>query len=170
MAMVMLLLGLPKFSMAAQADRFSVQAALLQKISHLMAWPEKALKNTDRLNICVLGNRATYEQFTQVYRNISFFGKSVDSTLLDRSTPIDSCHILYFDTGFKKEASQFARNNQGKPILMVGTEAGLASAGVHLNFIVKKGRVMFELNRSAMTSSGFKVSPQLLKYASVVER
>ncbi len=158
----------PVNAFSQQAERFTVQAALLQKITLLIAWPNSALSNVKNINLCVLGTKKSQRLFEQIYQNVVFYGKPANVFLFDRRTAAGKCHILYFEQGFEKEAAQFARNNVGKPLLMVGSDEGLAEQGIHLNFIVNKGKIAFELNRQAMAASGFKLNPQLLKYAKVV--
>ena len=53
-------------------------------------------------------------------------------------------------------------------ILVVTEEPGLALKGSDINFIIKDGKLAFELNQASVTKQGLKVSNELSRLAILI--
>mgnify|MGYP003520566319 FL=1 len=53
-------------------------------------------------------------------------------------------------------------------ILIVTEEKGLAAKGSDINFIVKDGKLAFELNQASVNKQGLKVSNELTRLAILI--
>jgi len=71
------------------------------------------------------------------------------------------CQIIFIPA-FKSKTLLAAHNDFKKlPILIVTNKPGLAQQGSGINFILKDGKVQFEINATAIESHGLRVSGNL---------
>lgn len=141
----------------------------MQKISHLIAWPDQSIEKSEKLSICVVGTKRVKKSLQSLYKNVAFYGRKPRVSQFHAGDSIDNCHILLFQQGSGAKVDNYVTSSEGKPVLLVGSDEGLGIKGVHLNFLVENGKVRFEINRRAISESGFKLNPQLLRYARVVD-
>lgn len=79
------------------------------------------------------------------------------------------CQVVFIPA-FKSKTLLAAQNEfRNLPILIVTNKPGLAQQGSGINFILKDGKVQFEINASSIESHGLRVSGNLKALGILVE-
>lgn len=171
-AMIISLL-MASFVIAPKANAQSedqIMAAFLFNFARYVEWPKNAFDdNSSPVEICILGA----DGFADIVsRTVS--GKSVDTrSVAVRSIPTlgpsGGCHILFIGRDSSASDADAVGALRGQSVFTVADREGFASAGGIANFFRAESRVRFEINPTAATKVGLKISSRLLRLAKVVE-
>jgi hypothetical protein len=156
----------------AQAARleYAVKATFLYKLAAFVDWPASAFSEAaSPLNVCVVGANPFGEQLEQVTAGQRIGGRSI---LVRRSNSVDrgaTCHILYLGNTDATVTSRALQGLRGRPVLTV-TDASFedSSRGI-IHFVLREGRVRFEIDPDAAARNGVTLSSKLISLA-VTER
>lgn len=81
-----------------------------------------------------------------------------------------SAHILFLGHWQIRHLESIKQKISGNPILLVTEFEGLLQKGATINFIIREGRIMFELNNTNAEAAGLQIDLRLKELAySVVE-
>ncbi len=86
---------------------------------------------------------------------------------IGRQAP-ESCHVV-FAGGADKDLSKVLAG-LGPGVLTVGESANFLREGGMISFILENRRVRFDINQSAATKAGLRISSKLLSVARSVEK
>ncbi len=92
-------------------------------------------------------------------------GKPVEVRLISDIDEIRGCNLLFISKSEKKMVPEIVAAARESHVLTFSDTDGFAKKGVHINLILKSGKLKYEINQAAVEESGLKVKFQLLKYA-----
>ena len=172
--MLVLALLLGSSAVAAQTDGSEVdrltrfKGVFVYNFIDYVKWPEP-----DGVGPFVIGVLGEHE-VTATLQQIAQKRKAGDRTIVVRSFPPDrdslpACDILFLSASVDERLAELWGLLEGKQILTVSDTAGFAQKGVAVNFVVKAGKLKFEINTRALAHADLDMSSQLLKLAMLVE-
>lgn len=171
-----LLLGVASMGTAggARADEpaveYAVKAAYLYKFAPFVAWPPAAFASrSSPFYICILGADPFSAAINQSLGAQTLDGHPVMVRRFDRVEGTEACHILYLAGASKQLAGEALRHLRGAPVLTVADQAAGREGSV-IQFVVKDGRVRFNIDVAAAASSQMAISSKLLSLALTVYR
>lgn len=155
-----LLLAVP----AAQgvSDEYRVKAAYLYNFVRYVEWPEP-LKGP--LTICVAGQNPFGTVLEDLVRNERVRGIPLRTEVVPG--PVDHCNVVF--TPKTSNVQAYLKAAAGTPTLTVGETRGFIEQGGLINFVLDRGNVRFEINRSGAERSRLRFSSRLLQLARIVE-
>jgi uncharacterized protein DUF4154 len=129
-------------------------------------WPVSY--RTGNFVIGVLGNPVIISELENVTS-----GKKAGSQLIAVEkykdiSEIGKCHILFLPSNKSKDIAAVIQKIGTNPTLLVSEKDGLAKSGSAINFIIKDGKIKFELNKNTVTKQGLKISSYLETLAIIV--
>jgi hypothetical protein len=89
--------------------------------------------------------------------------RTIKVTRINNPGEIRRCHILYVPSHKSTLIDNVLAKVASQPILIVTEEPGLGVKGSDINFIVKDGKLAFELNQAAVNRQNLKVSNELTR-------
>ncbi len=158
-----------------EAKALKVKAAYLYNFAKFVEWPDNVFENDKApFVIGVLGDDP--------------FGRILDDTVKakkiatrgirvrrfhwsgerDRTT-LRSCHVLYISASERLRLDDILAALKEYPVLVVSDLHEFAHDGGMIGFVLKKGRIVFEINNQALERARLKASSKLLKLARIVE-
>lgn len=156
-------------SFAQNSKEYAVKAAFVLNFARYTQWPNESFsKNTEPLELCVLGDKSIEPEFETIKMkkigtrplHIRFIGTSED---------LGQCDLLFvsreIDNGDLQ--STFAAL-KARPVLTVGESIDFIRHGGIINFLKKEGRFRFEVNPGRAQEKNLKISSRLLKLAIIV--
>lgn len=148
----------------AGAPESALKATYLYKFAPFVAWPASAFSSpSSPFHLCVLGDDPFSVILEQAVR-----GQYVDEhpMMVRRIRTVEStgCHILYLGEGAGRPVADALRNLRGAPILTVCDQT-LGVRGAIIQFVVRNGRVRFDIDADAAAASGVTISSKLLSLA-----
>lgn len=170
LAILLFLLGLFGFADSPTADAQdipfveAVKAAQLYKFASFVTWPAGAL-GADRspLRICVVDDAKFAAAVNRATRNRTLNGHpyQVRTTSAD---DLGDCHVVFLPGSEPPSVvSNVLSRLVGHPVLTV-TDGAASDAGI-INFVIRDGRVRFEIDNATAQRGGLAINAQLLALA-----
>jgi hypothetical protein len=94
--------------------------------------------------------------------------RQIRVTRISNTTEIRKCNILYVPASRSDQLEGVLAKVNNQSILVITEEAGLGVRGSDINFIMKDGKLAFELNQAAVNRKNLKVSIELTRLALVI--
>jgi len=152
---------------AEAAKENMVKAAFILNFARFTEWPAEALSDTDTtINLCVIGDQGLVSAFQ------SIDGKKIGKRKLhvrfpEQKKSLEKCHILFIADSTPASA-EIITAVKGRPVLTIGDRTGFAEQDGVINFIIKEGKLRFEINRHNARLQGLTLSSRLLRLAILV--
>lgn len=146
-----------------------IKAAFLFNFGRYVQWPAEASPSTGPLVIGVLGSPPFGRLMEQVSATKTIEGRTIVVRHLASMADYQPCQILFITAGASAADKDSAiQKTQGKPVLLVGEESGLAENGVVMNFFTEDNRIRFEINAEAAKRRQLRISSKLLSLGKLV--
>jgi hypothetical protein len=173
LACVLLLPGL--FPPSAQAGpenkptQYEVQAAYLFNFGRFVAWPAGAQPNAPFL-ICILGQDPFGPVLDRTIAGENLRGRPVQDKRITQPQDATGCSILYISSSESGRLSKILPAIHEAPVLTVSDIPDFVQQGGMIQFVLREGRVRFEVNLAPAQGNGLSMSSELLKVAVQVVR
>lgn len=145
-----------------------VKAGFITKFPSFVEWPEPiAKRQKHKFVIGVLGKTPITKHLHQVLEHSEKPNGIREIKQLKDLKEVGECDILFISGSKKKQIIEILKHTENSPILTVGDTPGFSSKGVLINFFLENGQIRFEINKSAIPSSGLSFNFRLFQVAKV---
>lgn len=152
----------PVFS---QTHKF--QSVFMFSFTRYVQWPDAY--NQGDFEILVLGDSPIMDELKAMSQSKKVSGdRSIKVTKINNVSEIRKCNILYVPSSKSGLIDGVLTKVGAQSILIVTEEPGLGAKGSNINFIVKDGKLAFELNQAAVARQSLKVSNELSRLAIMI--
>lgn len=167
---VLLLAALPRVSPAQEPAslEYGVKAAFLYNFTKFVEWPPSAFEDRGPLRLCVLGQDPFGKSLQTVVEGEQVQGRPIILQRIDSLGDPRRCHILFLSRSETERFPAVLAAVRGAPVLTVGEARGILDQGAGVSFVLKEGKVRFEINQTAVEGHGLKMSSKLLRLATRV--
>lgn len=156
---------------AAQVPEFQLKAEFLERFTRFIEWPAPAggSENTAPFIIAVVGRSPFGPHLQALAAGRRIKGRAV--VVRENVAPEQAaeCDLLFIPATERGRLRDILARTAGRPVLTVGDGEGFARSGVLINFADPGERIEFDINESAVRSSGLAVSARLLRLARRVD-
>lgn len=129
-------------------------------------WPSDA--QSGDFIVGVLGESAIIPSLEKMSSQKKVNGRSIVVKKFSSINDVQACHMLFIPEGNSGVFEEVMRKTNGSYTLLITEKSGLGKAGSAINFVVKSGKLKFELNKAATTQANLKVSGDLAKLAILI--
>lgn len=143
-----------------------IRASMIEKIVRFIEWPPWT---HEQFTLCVIDKTPLLSAIQTYYENSSINDKPVNVFIVNNMTEFNGCQAIYLDEEQTNDLADILKIIRNQPILIVAEEKNAVLLGAHLGFFIEDNRLRLEVNRKALTNSGFKVSYHLLKESRIVD-
>jgi len=143
---------------------YQVKAVYLYKLLKFTNWPEinGSLEKTF-LKIGILGDTPLMAGLSELKaKNPDFNPKIIR---LDSIEKLPSLHVLFVSESENLNRKEILAALKGKRVVTFGEEEDFLKNGGMINFLLKDGKVKFDINLREFSSSGVQLSSRALKAA-----
>jgi len=157
-------------SVFSQHTEYEIKAAMLEKFTRLITWPDSSDVNDKSKNfiIGIYGNNPFDEILDNLYSNQRIKGKRVKIIYISDVDDISGCNMLFISPASKSTLSKILEITRELPILTIADSKNYAKKGVIINFYLREGQVCFEINKIAAEKVEIKIDYKLLKLARII--
>ncbi|HEY3405553.1 MAG TPA: YfiR family protein [Ohtaekwangia sp.] len=148
----------------SQTHKF--QSVFIYSFTRYIQWPDAY--NTGDFEILVIGDSPILDELKVMAQAKKVGDRAIKVTKIASPAEIRKCNIVYLPANKSSQIDAVLAKVNTQSILVVTEEPGLGAKGSNINFIVKDGKLAFELNQAAMTKQGFKVSNELSRLAIMI--
>ena len=154
----------------AQESEYRVKAALVEKITRFVEWPdEQTARDSSSFVLCVIGDSPILPYLQELSRKKNIKNKNVRIIHIEKFDSKLHMDVLFISRSERKKLKSILDSIKNKNILTISDTPGFAKKGVMVNFYDWKGFIRFEINKKAVESSNLKFSSRLLRLARIVE-
>lgn len=156
---------LPAAVLAQPTLEYAVKANYLYKFGPFVEWPQRAFPGSGSpFKVCVLGDDPFGPGLDDAIRGQAVAGHPVVVRRVQTIAANLDCHVLYIGQASAQTPAEVLRMLRDQPVLTVTDERqGVAGGIVH--FVLRDGRVRFEIDPGAAQLSGLVLSSKLLGLA-----
>jgi YfiR/HmsC-like len=159
------------FAQAAPDNKptqYEVEAAYLFDFGKFIAWP--GAHSDAPFVICVLGQDPFGPILDRTVLGEKLNGRQVQDRRITRPQDATGCSILYISSSESGRLSKILSTVQEAPVLTVSDILDFVQQGGMIQFVLRDGRVRFEVNLAPTQKNGLSMSSELLKVAVEVRR
>lgn len=143
----------------------AVKATYLYKFVPFVEWPASAFATaTSPLYVCVLGDAPFSDMLESAIKGQQVAQRPVAVRRLEKVEGPQGCHILYAANSAEQSAADALRLVRGAPVLTVTDRSRGVGGGV-IQFVVKDGRVRFDIDQRQAAAQRVVISSKLLSLA-----
>ncbi len=154
-------------SLAAFGQKEKIQTSYIYNFTSYISWPE-AEKSGDFI-IGVLGNGPIQNELNTLALTKKVITQAIVIKNFSSARDIEKCQILIITESKSSQLSEVITKLSGTPTLVITESPGLASKGSGINFVMKEGKMLFELNKGRIEKNGLKINTKLTALAVLVD-
>lgn len=146
----------------AQSEDYRFHKVYFYNFTRYIEWPE-TYKQGDFV-IGVLGDCPIIPTLEEMAKIKSAGTQRFRVEKLNKISSQDKVQIFFLPRERSQDLAKVLEAYKGKPTLIVTDQDGLIKQGSMINFVQRNGRLMFEINPSAIEAKGLKVSKELIRF------
>jgi hypothetical protein len=150
----------------AFAQNYKMHSVFIYSFTRYVQWPDTY--NQGDFEILVLGDSPIVEELKAMAQAKKVGDRVIKITKIKAPSEIRKCNILFLPAAKSAVIGEVMEKVNTQSILVVSEEAGLGLKGSDINFIVKDGKLAFELNQESVNKQGLKVSIELTRLAILI--
>jgi len=153
-------------SISGMAQSYKMHTVFIFSFTRYIQWPDAY--NGGDFEILVLGDSPIVEELKSMAQVKKVGDRAIKVTKINNVSEIRKCNILFIPTAKSPQIAEVLAKITTQSILIVTEEQGLGAKGSNVNFVIKDGKLAFELNQSATVKQGLKVSNELSRLAILI--
>ena len=150
-------------------SEYQVKAAFLLNFARFVEWPPSRNGTNQPLAIGIFGRNPFGDALDQVVNGKTINGRSLVIRRVSDPAGLQSCNLVFFPASETCRFREAAATLANVSVLTVGESDDFAALGGMINFLVKDGRVLFEVNPAAVSRARLKISSKVLQLAIIVK-
>lgn len=166
MRKTVLLVLLALSSALSYAQNYNLHTVFIYSFTRYVVWPEAY--NQGEFEILVLGDSPIVDALQKMAQAKKVGDRVIKVTKITSHTEIRKCNILFLPAGKSAELNDVLSTVSNQPILVITEEPGLGVKGSDINFVMKEGKLAFELNQSAVSRQNLKIATDLSRMAILI--
>jgi hypothetical protein len=115
-----------------------------------------------------MGDSPIYDALQEMAQAKKVGDRAIKVTKINSPSEIRKCNILFVPAGKSSQLTDVVSKVSSQSILVITEEPGSGAKGSNINFIMKEGKLAFELNQSAVGKQNLKVANELSRLAILI--
>lgn len=151
---------------AADGLEYAVKATYLYKFAPFVEWPDPVGEvPSETFDLCIVGNDPFGETIDRAVRGQAVGERPIVVRRFDRAERDAGCDVMYISSSGPQAPSDALDAVRGMPVLTVTDAAEHYRSRGIVNFVIRGGRVRFEIDMGAAAENGIAISSKLLNLA-----
>lgn len=150
----------------SQAQNYNLHTVFIYSFTRYVIWPEGY--NQGEFEILVLGDSPIIEALQKMAQAKKVGERSIKVTRINGPSEIRKCNILFVPSARSSELEEVVAKVSNQSILIITEETGLGLKGSNINFVMREGKLAFELNQSAVSRQNLKIANELSRLAILI--
>jgi hypothetical protein len=148
------------------AQNYKMHSVFIYSFTRYVQWPDAY--NQGDFEIMVLGDSPIIEELKSMAQSKKVGDRVIKVTRIKSISEIKKCNILFVPASKGGDIAEVMETVNQKSILVVTESEGLGAKGSDINFVVKDGKLAFELNQLSINKQGLRVSNELTRLAILI--
>lgn len=154
------------FALIGNAQNYGLHSVYIYSFTKYIQWPDEMSQGD--FEIYVLGDSPILPLLRKMEELKKVGDRNIKVIQVNSPSEIKKCNILFVPSSKSSQWDEIMNVVNNQSILMITEEPGMGQKGSHINFLMKDGKLVFELNQAATSKKNLKVSNQLLTVAILI--
>ncbi len=150
----------------ANAQNYKQYTLFIFSFARYIQWPDA--HNQGDFEILVMGDSPLFEELKTMAQQKKIGDRAIKVTKISASAEIGKCNILFIPAYRSDKIGEVLQKVDTRSVLVITEKTGLGAQGSCINFITKEGKLVFELNQSALSKQNLKASIELTRMATMI--
>jgi hypothetical protein len=150
----------------AIAQNYQTYTLYMHGFARFVLWPEDDKKGD--FEILVLGESPLIAELQKMADKKKVGDRAIKVVKINSMAEFRKGHMLFIPSAQSSQLVDILAKVADKPTLVITEQLGLGAKGSDVNFIVKDGKLVFELNQAALAKHKLKASTELTRLAIVI--
>jgi hypothetical protein len=161
---LLLLAGISTQACRAELSELQVKSAYVFNFIKFVEWPAGAIKEGDKLRLCVIGNDNLHTSLSAL-NGRKAGGYELQIIHTDDSKVWNSCRVLYIGENEQRRLVPVLKSLGNAPVLTISDIQGFAERGGGIGLLYRNDKMLFEVNLASTRKAGLRLSSQMLNLA-----
>lgn len=148
------------------AQNYKLHTVFVYSFTRYVIWPEGY--NEGDFEILVMGESPMVAALQEMAQAKKVGERHIKVTTIASPSEIRKCNILFIPSAQSGQLPDVVAKVSNQSILIITEEPGLGTKGSVINFIMKDGKLAFELNQAAVSRQNLKISNELARLAILI--
>jgi hypothetical protein len=148
------------------AQNYKLHTVFIYSFTRYVIWPDAY--NQGEFEILVMGDSPIVEALQDMAQAKKVGDRPIKVTRINSPSEIRKCNILFVPASKSAQLNDVVSKVSNQSILIITEEPGLGAKGSVINFIMKEGKLAFELNQSAVARQNLKIANELSRLAILI--
>ena len=148
------------------AQNYKTHVLYIFSFTKYVIWPEASSQGD--FEIAVLGDTPLYEGLLDLAKAKKVGERNIKVTKIQNVSEIKTFNILFVPAAKSAQLTEVLNKVDTQSTLIITEEQGLGAKGSDINFLMKDGKLVFELNQAATSKHNLKVSNNLVSLAILI--
>jgi hypothetical protein len=148
------------------AQNYKLHTVFIFSFTRYVIWPEGY--NQGDFEILVLGDSPIVSALQEMAQAKKVGDRTIKVTKINSPAEIKKCNILFIPSAKSSQIADVVAKVANQSILIITEDAGMGAKGSDINFIMKDGKLAFELNQSAVSRQNLKIANELSRLAILI--
>jgi hypothetical protein len=148
------------------AQNYKLHSVYIYGFTRYVVWPDGY--NQGDFEILVMGDSPVIEALKELAQAKKVGDRAIKVTRISSPSEIRRCNMLFLPASQSSQLTDVMAKVASQSTLIITEEPGLGTKGSHINFIMKEGKLAFELNQAAASKHNLKVSNALTSMAILI--
>jgi hypothetical protein len=148
------------------AQSHKLHSVFIYSFTRYVIWPDDY--NQGDFEIVVLGDSPILDELKALAQAKKVGERTIKITRISSIAEIRKCNILFVPSNHSGQLNDVINKINNQSVLVITEEPGLGAKGSDINFIMKDGKLAFELNQTAASKHNLKISNTLTGMAILI--
>ncbi len=162
--LVVLLVVTSAFKTNSSQARY--HAVFIYNFTKYIEWP--ASNGASDFTITVVKDQALYDALSNMAASKQVNGRHIQVNQVSDASKVEASEIVILGGDAHFQFNTLQKQVGGQSTLVITSKEGYAEKGAMINFVLRGGKVKFEMNEAAVNGAGLKVSTNLKSLAIMV--
>jgi len=157
----------PVCAQSTSLNEYQIKAAMIFNMAKFTDWPSESIPATsEHFSICIYG-RGPLRDAVEELQGKPIRGKILSVRRVGHPMDVTNCQILLNESE-RRHTVSLIEKTKTYPVLTVSDAPGFAKIGGIVGFVMREGKVRFEINPAAAQRHRIRISSRLLQLSLIV--
>lgn len=149
------------------AQDYKLHPVYIYSFTKYVIWPDAS--KTGDFEIAVLGESPIIKELnTMASLKKTYDNRTIKIKKIESVSDLGNSHVLFIPASRSKNLSDILGKVGSQSVLLITEEAGMAQKGSNINFVIKDGKLAFELNQATLAKQNLKAANELTRLAIII--
>jgi hypothetical protein len=148
------------------AQNYQTHTLYIYSFGKFVLWPEEDKKGD--FEIFILGDSPIIEELQQMSERKKVGDRVIKVAKISSLGEFKKGHVLFIPSSQSAQLADVLTKLGDKSTLVVTEQPGLGVKGSDINFVMKEGKLAFELNQNALSKHKLKAANELTRLAIII--